>query len=332
MAQNHSNKYVSCDWVNNGLEFRRDSIRTCCYAYLQDLMETDSTIIEDYHGENLDWDSIIEIKNKQIELHKSGKVLPQCEGCIYLYEKEWNDDIFIDHITLNHWSKCNCDCTYCYAADDKIKFNTFKHYDFFPILKDMIERKILRATPRSCIIFGGGEPTILENFDETIMLLLNNGFRNIRINSSGIKYSKSIEEGLKLGAISLVISPDAGTKGTYEKIKQVKTFDKVWENIRKYVVNSNYSDKIKSKYIIIPGINDNTEELDAWFNKVLESGAKSVSASVEQAWYAKTAPYFSEDVYNMIKYIEKKAALLNLELELYIEALSLIKKYEENHK
>ena len=37
----------------------------------------------------------------------------------------------------------------------------------------------------------------------------------------GIKYSKSIEKGLKLGAISLVISTDSGCRETYEKIKKV---------------------------------------------------------------------------------------------------------------
>ncbi len=331
MEQKHNSTYTSCDWVESGLEFRHNSIRTCCFAYLQDKNEPYSTLIENYNGENLDWEKILAHKKLNRALHKEGKFLPPCKECVYLYEKEWDDDFYIDHLTLNHWSKCNCNCSYCYTAEDKQGANTYKHYDILPVLKDMFKRKILRATPRSGVTFGGGEPIILENFDNIIDLFLKHGFHNIRINSSGIKYSKSIEKGLKMGAISLVISPDSGSKQMYEKIKQVPCFDKVWENIRKYSKAQKENTLVKVKYILIPGVNDNIEEIDKWFDLVLLNNAKSVSVSVEQGWYHSTYPNFSRDIYEKINYIKNKAQELNLDTEMYIEAISLLDKYKENN-
>src|SRR5699024_7467258 len=126
----------------------------------------------------------------------------------------------------------------------------------------------------SCIIFGGGEPTILHEFDKLINLFLDKGCKNIRINSSGIKYSKSIEKGLKSGAISLVISTDADCSETYEKIKQVKAYKKVWENIRKYAKAQSKDNLLKVKFILFPGVNDNYEEINKWFDEVVKNDVK----------------------------------------------------------
>lgn len=331
MQQKQNNKYVSCEWVNHGLDLNIGKIRTCCYGYLQDQEEKDSILIKDYNGENINWEEVLEKTKERRELHKKNIFLPSCQGCVYLFENEWDEDFYIDHLTLNHWSKCNCDCTYCYTADDKNKFNSHKHYNILPIIKDMLERNILRLTPRSCIIFGGGEPTILEDFDEVIELLLSKGFKNIRINSSGIKYSKSIEKGLQMGAISLVISPDSGTKETFEKIKRVPCFDTVWGNIQKYSLVQQNDNLLKVKYIIIPGINDNKEEINNWFDLVIKNKIKAISVSVEQHWYFVNTPNFPKDIYEKINYIQDKAKELDLNIEIYVEALSLMKKYKERN-
>lgn len=325
MRSEANKEYISCDWINSGLEFRKDCIRTCCFAYLQDENASHSMLIDNYDGQSINWEELLEIKRKQKELHKKNKFLPSCKNCIYLETKDWDEEVYIDHLTLNHWSKCNCNCTYCYTASDKKGYNNHKHYFILPILKDMLSKNILRATPRSCITFGGGEPTILEEFEELLDFLLKNNFKNIRINSSGIKYSKSIEKGLKMGAVSLVISPDSGTKQTYEKIKKVNCFDKVWENIRKYTSALENLHLLKVKYIIIPGVNDNKEEIDKWFDLIIKNKVKAVSLSVEQHWYFENNPNFPKHILETIKYIQDKTQQLNLDLEIYCEALSVLK-------
>lgn len=328
--QHQNNHYTSCEWVNNGIEFRQNSIRTCCFAYLQDQREPCSTLVNNYKGEKIDWPKLIKKKLEHKNLHKDNVFWKQCKDCVYLFENDWDEDFYIDHITFNHWTNCNCNCTYCYTNDDKKASNSFKYYNILPVIKDMLAKNILRATPTSCITFGGGEPAILKDFDKIIDLFIKNNFHNIRINSSGIKYSKSIEKGLKNGAISLVISPDAGTKETYTKIKGGKTFDKVWNHIKKYSLFQKNPDQVKVKYILIPGVNDDLKEVTKWFEMIQKNNVKAIAVSIEQKWYFKNYPNFSQDIYQKIKYFENKAQEIGLDLEIYVEALSLIKKYEEN--
>jgi molybdenum cofactor biosynthesis enzyme MoaA len=190
----------------------------------------------------------------------------------------------------------------------------------------MLKKGVIKKTEESCIIFGGGEPTILHEFDNLIDLFLKKGCKNIRINSSGIKYSKSIEKGLNLGAISLVISTDAGCKETYEKIKQVKAYNKVWEHIRKYAKAQCENNLLKVKFILYPGVNDTYEEINKWFDEVVKNGVKAVSLSVEQDWYAKNQPKFTKQIYEQIAYMEKRAKELDLDMEIYCEALAVLRE------
>ncbi|MBQ4123354.1 radical SAM protein [bacterium] len=319
-------QYKSCQWVNRGIEFRTDSLRLCCYGYLQGRETEHQTIIkENYHGEFLNSNEIFEIKQKYKEMHKKGEYLDACKDCIYLYEKDWDDENYINHFTFNHWTKCNCNCSYCYTREDKKAFNSYKEYPLYPIIKDMFKKGMIKHTDEACVIFGGGEPTILHEFDKLIDLFLVNGCKNIRINSSGIKYSKSIEKGLKLGAISLVISTDAGCRETYEKIKQVKTYKKVWENIRKYAKAAGNNNLLKVKYILYPPINDNYVEIDKWFDEIVKNGVKAVSLSVEQHWYNENQPDFTPEIYKQIEYMKERSKKLGLDLEIYCEALAVLK-------
>ncbi len=321
--------YKSCQWVNRGIEFRTDSLRLCCYGYLQGReTEYQTTIKENYHGELLDWNEIFRFKEQQKDMHKKGRYLDACKDCIYLFEKDWDDDNYINHFTFNHWTKCNCGCIYCYTKDNKKAFNSYKEYPLYPIIKDMFKKGIIKHTEESCIIFGGGEPTILHEFDKLINLFLDKGCKNIRINSSGIKYSKSIEKGLKSGAISLVISTDAGCSETYEKIKQVKAYKKVWENIRKYAKAQSKDNLLKVKFILFPGVNDNYEEINKWFDEVVKNDVKAVSLSVEQDWYNTHQPEFTPEIYEQISYMENKAKELNLDMEIYCEALAVLREHK----
>ena len=156
------------------------------------------------------------------------------------------------------------------------------------------------------------------------LVFIQEGFNNIRVNSSGIKYSKTLEKGLKNNSVSLVISPDCGSKDTYLKIKRVNCFDKVWNNIREYAKKQGNENNLKVKYILLPEINDNKEEIDKWFDMVLKSGVKSVSVSVEQEWYAKHHPNFPQYIYDSLHYICNKADRLNLNMEVYCEAISVL--------
>lgn len=325
-------KYESCQWINGGIEFRTDCIRTCCFGYLQGQSNEKYTVlIDNYKGGTIDWASFFEKKQQMKNLQQDNNPLPSCKNCIYLENKDWLDENYINHITLNHWTKCNCNCIYCYTSHYKAEANSYKEYNVLNILKQMKKQNILKGGDGSCMSFGGGEPTVLKDFDKLMNFLFDNNFQTIRINTSGIKYSRSIEKGLKIGTTSIVISPDSGTKATYEKIKQVKCFDKVWNNIKKYTKYQKNKNLVKVKYIIIPGLNDNKQEIDAWFDMIIKCNVNAIALSVEQNWYQKYYPNFPADIYEIIDYIMNKGKLLNLEMEAYCEAISVLRERQEGH-
>lgn len=318
-------KYYSCYWLNSGIHFTKDNVRFCCYEYLHS--KNENIIFDKYNGEIIDYDKFFEFKDNYKNLAKNNDIHPNCKGCIYLEEKEWDDSNYFDHFLFNHWLNCNSNCFYCEQSYFPKHYRR-QYYDVYPILIDMKKNNLLKATNESCVVFGGGEPTLLSEFDRLVDLFMNENFYNIRVNSSGIKYSISLENALKEGAASLVVSPDSGSKDVYKKIKRVDAFDIVWKNISKYSKKAKNPDSVKAKYILIKSVNDNKNEIDKFFNLCIKNGVKSVSLSVEQHWYFKEFPNMHPSVYELISYFEEKAKKLNLSVELYCEAISILQNRE----
>ena len=199
------------------MDFEHTRLETCCFTCHSGGGKI--TLKNEYAGEAIDWDKLFELKRKYRIEHRKGNLTPNCIGCVFLEEKEWDEEDYINFLQFNYWVLCNSKCSYCYEVQNKKMFEKIKPYDAVPVIKDMIERKILR--PGGEVSFGGGEPTIAPEFEELIKLLSENGFRNMRIHSSGIKFSPAIEKAIKMGVLNVVISIDAGSEKTYKKIKNV---------------------------------------------------------------------------------------------------------------
>ena len=160
------------------------------------------------------------------------------------------------------------------------------------------------------IEFGGGEPVICGEFEELLNLFIDNSFKNIKIHSSGIQYSAAIERALKSDICVLIISPDAGNKELYRKIKGVDKFDDVWNNIIKYY---NAQNQIKNmviiKYIILLNTNDSKELIDSFFNKIIEAGIQRIDIDTDMIWYAKNRNNGAdiEKLFKIVRYMENLA-------------------------
>ena len=59
---------------------------------------------------------------------------------------------------------------------------------------------------------------------------------------------------------SVYLSIDSGTRETWRKVKGSDNFDKVLENLKKYFNSSAQPGQIGLKYLILPGVNDNTSD------------------------------------------------------------------------
>lgn len=327
MEEHNTQKYISCKWLESGVCFDTgvygSNVKLCCYMSAPG--GGNSMIFEDYHGEKIDWEKFFKIKNDYRNIQKSGKTVDGCVGCVFLEEKEWEQKDYIDNIIFDHFTKCNCACKYCYTEEDKKKYNTLKTYNIYPIIKDMFDKKIIRRG--GAIGFGGGEPTILPEFDKLINLFLKNGFRNMRVPSSGIKYSKIIEKGISTGQLSVVISIDSSSRETYKQIKQVDKFDLVCKNLKKYSKAQKYSYNVISKYIIIPNINDNQTEIDNWLKFNKENRIERIVIDIENSWltkYREEQP--DERIVDLMKYVILKSKEMNFHcLEICDRARYLLK-------
>jgi molybdenum cofactor biosynthesis enzyme MoaA len=151
------------------------------------------------------------------------------------------------------------------------------------MIKELFKRKLFRAGGE--ITFAGGEPTILNEFEDlTNFLIKQPEVQRITVHSSGIKYSKAIENGIKAGKLSVCLSADAGTREIFKRVKRVDKFDKFWENAKKYAKAQEKSDNklnVETKFIFIPEVNTNKEEIDKWLDLTVKCGIKSIVADIE---------------------------------------------------
>ena len=109
--------YKSCEYIEHGLYFSTDSVYHCCHLVGRGF--DNEKVLSDYHGEKLDWQQIIDIKNKKREAHKRGEISPCCQNCVHLREQEWGDENYVNQIFIAHFTKCNSNCVYCLTSKDK---------------------------------------------------------------------------------------------------------------------------------------------------------------------------------------------------------------------
>ncbi len=313
-------KYTSCNWLIHGLNFEPEHIEMCC---LRCHVGGGNVIFkEKYNGESINWEDLYSLKKKFIEDNKKGIIDPRCEGCFNLENKEWDDDKFyFNYIHFNHWTHCNCKCIYCFTEHDKDYYNKKTHYKVLPVIKDLFKKKLFR--PGGEITFAGGEPTILNEFEDLINFLLDNNVHNITIHTSGIKFSKGIQRGVKEGKINVVVSLDSGFANTYEKIKIFPHFDKVWDTTGKYAqVQKENKRFVSTKFIFVPGINDTYEEIDSWLNLNLKHSVYTIVVDIEHEWFKVQRENKSIPLHipQQLSYISEQAKKNGMQVILYNSA------------
>ena len=303
----NAEEYVSCKYLQGGLNFQNKFISTCNFI-TKGLVFYDLTKI---NGKaNISFNKIEEMRKENIEK----KAIPKnCEGCFALEKKVWNVNGKINKIELDHWRNCNCGCIYCSnRGHDQVKFLTSKveksqFYDVLPILKKMKKKNLFDDD--IVISTTGGEPASLEEYPQILELFLDRKFKEISILSSGIKYLPIIEKALSQPNCYLTVSLDCGTKETYKRIKMTDAFDKCVNNLKNYAKHSYAKNSVILKYIVLPNINDNKEEIDKFFDVVKEIGSDSVSFSLEfcHGLRTKQGEKIPQKIYDSFDYAQKKA-------------------------
>ena len=322
MAESY--KYNSCNIIEHGFDAQIDSINLCCRVTKENASEK-LVLIKDYDGRKIDWNKFFNIKNELRNCQRNGGTVLQCRGCLYLKNKEWDFEDYISSININNWIKCNADCIYC----DRKFHKGEKEYKIYPIIRDLIKTDKLK--PPYDITIAGGEPSITRDFDKTLDLLIKNNVSPVRVLTNAIKYNKFIKKGLKQGLVNILVSTDSGTRETYKKIKSVDKHECVWKNIKKYAESQKEGALVKTKYIMLPGVNTTKAELLEFVKRNKEAGVKFACLDIEIGWfcrYSQNKPRI-EPLIELFNYTKDIGSKLNIDICAFDRMQIILNKYCE---
>ncbi|MEI0518249.1 radical SAM protein [Brachyspira murdochii] len=248
-----NDKVKICKYIESGVRFSYEGITCCCAnTFISPVIIT----AEEMKSGKVTYELVVERRKELFERVnglKDGDT-GSCLKCNLLMEREYKDVNFeylgghgySSGFNIQHFTSCNLRCSYCIFT----KENTFKP----PIYSNLIEFiELFRSRGKliggNWIEFNGGEPTLLNNFNEILDYLVENNCGTVMLFSNSLKYSESVYNALKENKICITTSLDAGTPSTYKKMKRVDGYAKVLENMIRYK-NSGTKNMFVLKYII----------------------------------------------------------------------------------
>ncbi len=280
-----------CIFLDEGINFDLNTVCDCCISHNDG--RGLPILIENYHGEEIDWENLFATKAQRIKDFQK-EIIFDCQGCYKIDDYTFNQTKKISEFHFSHCRSCNSKCIYCSDLYSSGPLN----YNTYPIIKDLIEKGYYKSGGEAT--FQGGEPTLMHSFDELIHLFTSNG-TIVRVHTSAIRYSQTVANALKENKGSVVISIDSGCSSTYKRIKQVNAFDNVLDTITKYSQSAKENpENIIIKYIIIPGYNDSIDEIDKFFLLMKKLNIKKVALDIEIQYARK---YENKDVSKHIFFI-----------------------------
>lgn len=290
--------YKSCEFINHSICFNDNRILYCTVGN-QSNCKKYAVICENYNGEKIDWKKLLNKIRQDKNSFRNGKVIDSCKNCFMLTERDWDSeapDGKFKYVLFSNWYECNSACRYCwrdgkeFLIEDIDKNSVIEKndtYDIIPIVRDLTEKNLL--TEDAVIDFAGGEPTMYYKFNEAISILLKTAVKKIVIHTNAIIYSEQIEQAIRKGVAEVLISIDAGKKETHQKIKRVVSFDRVMNNLARYcgALQKNNTNKVRSKFVIVPEYNDTKEEMLLWIKNSIAAGVSELVLNADDCIYMK---------------------------------------------
>lgn len=328
-------EYWSCHYINHCLGFN-DSRIVYCTLGNQSKGKQYAVLKENYNGEPIDWEALLTQIEADKESNRQGNLIDSCKDCMMLRYRDWDSEVpkgKFKYVLFSNWYACNSACRYCWKdgkdflirnVEKNSQINENDTYDIIPIVEDLINKNLL--TEDATIDFAGGEPTMYYHFNEALKLFIDANIHKIIIHTNAIIYSEQIERAIREGIAEVLISVDAGTKTVHQKVKRVVSFDRVYENLEKYCraklpENTN---KVRSKYVIVPGYNDSEKEILKWVKKSKEIGVSELVLNADDCMYMEEVPNLEnfKRVKELTDYFIKTVNELDCRYHLYSNAIN----------
>jgi sulfatase maturation enzyme AslB (radical SAM superfamily) len=257
--------FLSCCFIEGGLTFAPDGLYHCSLPLHGN---AGWPFICEYDGKALPIDQILESRAQYRARYRRGENTV-CEGCVYyLRHADWKaaNPYLFNNLNIEHYTQCNLRCSYCcWLTTHPVKMGV-NPYPLLPILKSIVDHKWM--DPNGTIFWGGGEPSLLKEFEECMNFMLDCGIRN-EISSNGTVFSRAICDNLPNPKVSLCVSVDAGRPETYQRMKapgnkEGSFFVAVWNNLVEYCRSGG---DVSVKYILLEN-NSTPEEIAAFVELV----------------------------------------------------------------
>jgi len=271
------------------------SFKSCCSDYGKN--QVDSIVI----GDNLEksFDEFLALRESLLQ-----KVADDenccCTGCPYIHFSPEPASETFSYVIFNEMGKCNCKCIYCnyeerLGRDVSGDVDMVELYDL--LLKNGYDEK------NGIIELCNGEITIHPHKKEIYNALKST---NIMFLTNGLVYDEGIERRMKDGTAILNMSIDCGNEETFKKIKGISGFEKVVGNLKKY--SDDKKGKLFLKYIFIPNINDNDNDVDGFVSlcEMLDVDMAHISCNLCQTFEEYNTPSMKNSLKRMIKTLEEK--------------------------
>ena len=288
-------KIRSCSSLQKALIYDRGGLLRFCWRDQCPQIEPD---------DNLNTKDLLILRNNLIALIKSGKTLEgePCQGCPQIREEYYPKDTLSWSINYFCTSVCNYRCTYCTVANNPVAESNNGKHTLGEVIR-AFEKGGLLSDEYGVILSTAGEPLIHQKRSEFYEAF---DGAELVINTNGSIYDLDLLKLMNRKRVLLMISIDAGTRETYAQVKGIDAYERVRKNLKRYSQAS--IGLVALKYLFIPGVNDNEENVDGFVEFFIETGATFAVVSIDYYGVDK----ITESTREMIKRLKAKLSKKNV--------------------
>ena len=110
----------------------------------------------------------------------------------------------------------------------------------------------------------------------------------------------------------------------HNKIKQVDTYEKVWQNIQKYAAAAKRKEMLYTKYIVLKDVNDNERAVYDFLKKSKDSGVKYILMEIDHYYFCENRDNIPKYIIDLFYYAYNKSLELGLVCEIYSNSSVLL--------
>lgn len=241
-----------------------------------------------------------------------------CSGCPDLFDVDSlppipESGLRLQSVSFNqHRYFCNCRCVYCNLWKKK---GAEKPYEVLPALVGLYKQN---AFDEKCVFsWGGGEPSILPEFEAVCRWIMSHGYFQY-VHTSALHFSRAVALMLAEGKGKINVSLDSGNAEGYAVVKGLNGWDKVVSNLEKYAAACVDTLQIDLKFIIFD-LNNELAVIDDFFSLCKRLEIKNVQYSLD--FREVNAGKVSDKTLLGAAYFRQRARELGLELDsFYVDA------------